>query len=223
MTQREKDENDYGSDFNRRSFPDWDSLYAKEEAVFSLPWYNKELDDDLREQLSSIKMTRGKRFLDLGTGPATQAIELCKLGFQVTATDISENAISRAKSMTKEEEGIEFIVDDILDSKLKEDYFDCIFDRGCFHVLEPSSRQRYVKQVSRILRDNGLLFLKTFSIKEPSQYGPYRFSIDGIKSIFSNKFEIALFKETVYQGTLSVLPRALFVILSKKDNEKLSV
>ncbi|MFL6494889.1 MAG: class I SAM-dependent methyltransferase [Nitrososphaera sp.] len=222
MTQKEKDDNDDDSSFIHRSFPHWDNLYANEEAVFSLPWYNKGLDDDLREQLSSINMTRGKRFLDLGTGPATQATELSKLGFQVTATDISKNAISRAKSMSKEED-IEFIVDDILNSKLKEDYFDYIFDRGCFHVLEPSSRQRYINQVSRILTDNGLLFLKTFSTKERSQYGPYRFSIDDIKSIFSNKFEIVSFKETVYQGTLSILPKALFTILRKNINQKLSV
>ena len=114
--------------------------------------------------------------------------------------------------------GIEFIVDDILESKLKEDSFDYIFDRGCFHVLEPSSRRRYVSQVSRLLRDEGLLFLKTFSAKEPSRGGggPYRFSIDEIDSIFSDRFVRQSFKETVYQGTLDILPKALFVVLSKK-------
>ena len=99
--------------FNNRSFPHWDNLYANETSVGSLPWYNKNLDYDLEEHLHTMNITKG-RFLDLGTGPATQAIELSKLGFQVTATDISENAITRAKRMSK---GIEFIVDDILDSK----------------------------------------------------------------------------------------------------------
>jgi SAM-dependent methyltransferase len=164
-----------------------------------------------------MTMAKG-RLLDLGTGPATQAIELSKLGFQVTATDISENAIARAKSMSKD---IEFIVDDILESKLKDDSFDYIFDRGCFHVLEPSSRQRYVNQVSRILRDGGLLFLKTFSTKEPSRGGgPYRFSIDEIGSIFTDSFVIYFFKETVYQGRLDILPKALFVVLRKRLKEK---
>ncbi len=199
--------------FNNRSFPQWDSLYTNEATIGSLPWYNKDLDDDLSEHLSTIKITKG-RFLDLGTGPATQATELSKLGFQVTATDISENAITRSKRMFKD---IEFIVDDILESKLKDDSFDYIFDRGCFHVLEPSSRQRYVDQVSRILRDGGLLFLKTFSAKEPSRGGgPYRFSIDDIDSIFSDRFVGESFKETVYQGTLDILPKALFVVLRKK-------
>jgi SAM-dependent methyltransferase len=200
--------------FNNRSFPHWNNLYANEASVGSLPWYNKDLDDDLREYLSTMKITKG-RFLDLGTGPATQAIELSKLGFQVTATDISENAIARAKRMSN---GIEFIVDDIHGSKLKDNSFDCIFDRGCFHVLEPSSRQRYVNQVNRLLRAGGLLFLKTFSTKEPSRGGggPYRFSIDEIDSIFSDRFTIHSFNETVYQGTLDILPKALFVVLRKK-------
>jgi SAM-dependent methyltransferase len=199
--------------FNNRSFPHWNDLYANETSIGSLPWYNKDLDNDLKEYLRTMKITKG-RFLDLGTGPATQAIELSKLGFQVTATDISEKAITRAKRMSKD---IEFIVDDILDSKLKEVSFDYIFDRGCFHVLEPSSRQRYVNQVSRLLSDGGLLFLKTFSTKEPLRVGgPYRFSIDEIDSIFSDRFVREFFKETVYQGTMEILPKALFVVLRKK-------
>src|ERR671913_174906 len=171
---------------NRSSFPHWDNLYANEANVSSLPWYNKNLDDDLREQLRRINITKG-RFLDLGTGPATQAIELFKLGFQVTATDISEKAIIRAKRVSKD---IEFIVDDIIDSKLKEEVFDYIFDRGCFHVLEPSMGG-----------------------------GPYRFSIDEINSIFCNRFVIESFKETIYQGTLDILPKAIFVVLRKKNKE----
>jgi len=201
--------------FNNRSFPHWDNLYANETSVGSLPWYNKSLDDDLEEYLHTVNLTKG-RFLDLGTGPATQAIELSKLGFQVTATDISENAITRAKRMTKD---IEFIVDNILDSKLREDSFDYIFDRGCFHVLKPSTRQRYVNQVSRLLRrEGGLLFLKTFSAKEHyvAGCGPYRFSIDEIDSVFSDGFVRQSFRETVYQGTLDILPKALFVVLRKK-------
>jgi SAM-dependent methyltransferase len=213
MTHKGGEEEEIGFN-NNRSFPHWDNLYANETSVGSLPWYNKDLDDDLEEHLRTMNITRG-RLLDLGTGPATQAIELSKLGFQVTATDISENAITRAKRMSKD---IEFVVDDILGSKLKEDSFDYIFDRGCFHVLEPSSRQRYVNQISRILREGGLLFLKTFSAKEPSRVGggPYRFSIDEIDSIFSDRFVRQSFKETVYQGTLDILPKALFVVLRKK-------
>jgi ubiquinone/menaquinone biosynthesis C-methylase UbiE len=206
MTQKDDDS------FRNKSFPEWNNLYASEATISSLPWYNTNLDDDLREQLRKSNITKGSKFLDLGTGPATQAIELSKLGFKVTATDISENAIVRAKRMSKD---IEFIVDDILDSELKDDTFDYIFDRGCFHVLASLSRQRYVGQVSRTLKDTGLLF-KTFSVSEPSTEGPYKFSFEMIRSIFGKEFEIDYSKETVYQGTLDMLPTALFGVLRKK-------
>jgi len=59
--------------------------------------------------------------------------------------------------------------------------------------------------------------VKSFSAKEPSRGGgPYRFSIDEIDSIFSVRFVREYFKETVYQGTLDILPKALFVVLKIK-------
>jgi hypothetical protein len=37
-----------------------------------------------------------------------------------------------------------------------------------------------------------------------------------IDPIFSDRFMRESFKETVYQGTLEILPKALFVVLRKK-------
>ena len=75
-------------------FPDWETLY-KSQKVETMPWYNQNLDSDLEEELHCRKVTNGK-FLDLGTGPATQAIWLSKLGFKVIGSDLSEAAIKRA-------------------------------------------------------------------------------------------------------------------------------
>jgi hypothetical protein len=79
LTMTRKEEEEEG--FNNKSFPHWNDLYANETGIGSLPWYNKDLDDDLKEYLSIMKITKG-RLLDLGTGPATQAIELSKFGFR---------------------------------------------------------------------------------------------------------------------------------------------
>jgi hypothetical protein len=48
------------------------------------------------------------------------------------------------------------------------------------------------------------------------QEGPYKFSKDGIRQLFRNDFIIMSVKDTVYQGTLDPLPRALFVVMSKQ-------
>jgi hypothetical protein len=53
---------------------------------------------------------------------------LAELGFNVIGSDLSEAAI-------KSEKNVNFIVDAILNSNLKDGEFGYIFDRGCFHVL----------------------------------------------------------------------------------------
>jgi hypothetical protein len=68
--------------------------------------------------------------------------------------------------------------------------FDYVFDRGCFHVLPIEKRPLYIREIKRILDDNGTLFLKCFSIKEPRQEGPYKFSEAEIRQLFRNEFVI---------------------------------
>jgi len=197
---------------SRKDFPDWETLY-KSQKVETMPWYNENFDSDLENELDERKISNGGKFLDLGTGPATQAVWLAKRGFRVIGSDISEAAINRARRIYATEKNINFRVDDILNSKFKDNEFDYIFDRGCFHVLSPAHRQTYIEKIKRILKANGILFLKCFSEKEPRQEGPYKFSPDDIRDLFDESFRIDGIKETVYQGTLDPFPKALFVVM----------
>jgi len=69
----------------------WDDRY-RETDVKQMPWFTEKLDADLVRELRRRRITSGT-FLDLCTGPGTQAIALSKMGFTVTSTDISETAI----------------------------------------------------------------------------------------------------------------------------------
>ena len=195
-----------------KDFPDWDTLY-KTQKIETMPWYNENLDSDLEKELAERKIITDGKFLDLGTGPATQAMWLAERGFKVIGSDISGAAISRAKKIYSKAKNVNFIVDDILNSKLKDNEFDYVFDRGCFHVLLPADRKKYISKIKKILKANGILFLKCFSNKEPRQEGPYKFSQDEIRDLFSESFQIHSVKETVYQGTLDPFPKALFVVM----------
>jgi SAM-dependent methyltransferase len=194
-----------------KDFPDWETLY-KTQKVETMPWYNESLDSDLEKELAERKVITDGKFLDLGTGPATQAMWLAERGFKVIGSDLSEAAISRAKKIYSNAKNVNFIVDDIINSKLKDNEFDYIFDR-CFHVLLPADRKKYISKIKKILKVNGILFLKCFSDKEPRQEGPYKFSQGEIRDLFSESFQIDRIKETVYQGTLDPLPKALFVVM----------
>jgi ubiquinone/menaquinone biosynthesis C-methylase UbiE len=200
-----------------KDFPNWNNLYNTQN-VETMPWYNENLDSDLEEELERRKISKG-RILDLGTGPATQAIQLAKRGLEVTGSDVSEAAIRRARELylhNSRDKEINFTVDNILNSKLKDKMFDYVFDRGCFHVLPIEKRPLYIREIKRILDDNGTLFLKCFSVKEPRQEGPYKFSEGEIRQLFGNEFVIISVTDTVYQGILDPVPRALFVVMSKQ-------
>jgi 2-polyprenyl-3-methyl-5-hydroxy-6-metoxy-1,4-benzoquinol methylase len=200
---------------DQRAFPGWEALYQNG-AVESMPWFNPELDDDLRQALDELGIQRGS-VLDLGTGPGTQAMQLARRGFDVTATDISASAIRLAQGKAQAQElGITWQQDDILATRLTRQ-FDLIFDRGCFHVLPPERRQEYVSTVANLLKPGGYLFLKCFSHLQPGTQGPHRFSPEQIREIFTSQLRVHSVVETVYQGTLDPLPRALFCAIRREE------
>ena len=195
-----------------KNFSDWDTFY-RENKLETMPWFFAKLDEDLKDAIDRLGINGGD-FLDLGTGPGTQAVELQKIGFNTTGSDISEYAVNKAQNLDAT-----FVVDDILDSRLQKDGFDYILDRGCFHVFDSEKHLEYIKNIKKILRPNGYLFLKCMSIKEtnlPEDKGPYRYSQEQIREIFSASFDIQDVKETVYYGTLDPLPKAIFFVMRKK-------
>lgn len=199
---------------NEKEFPNWDSYY-KENDVEKMPWFYEKLDQDVWDEIRSKDLIDGK-FLDLGTGPGTQAMQLANLGFDVIGSDLSKNAIDRAKKLYP---NIVYVVDDILNSKFSDNEFDFILDRGVFHIFEQEKLRDYLLQIRRILKKNGILFLKCMSIDEKffeNGNGPYLYSKEQIKEFFEKEFEILSIKNSVYYGTLTPLPKSLFAVMKNK-------
>ncbi len=194
-----------------RRFYDWGDLY-KTTRITEMPWYTPGLDEDLQDALDKLDLKAGT-FLDLGTGPATQANKLKERGFEVTGTDISEEAVRLA---IKAYPQIEFLQDDILHTNLT-GKFDFILDRGCFHVIDVNKRKIYAENVFNLLNDSGRLFLKCFSNKMPDWgYWPHHISEKIIKNTFGKLFIIDEIKDTEFKNNRnSNPPKALFVTMKK--------
>ena len=197
-----------------REFPDWETRY-REGNVEEMPWFYPELDPDFDQALERLSIRSGN-ILDLGTGPGTQAIELAKRGFAVTATDVSPSAIAKANARLKDAGvSVDFRQDDILNSTLDRQ-FDIVVDRGCFHVFSAEQRPAYLRSLKALLEPGNYLLLKTFSYRETMEEGPYRFRPEEIEQLFADDFTVVSITDSAFPSTLEHDPKALFCILKSR-------
>lgn len=188
----------------------WDEYYRARELKAVL-WYTEQMDQDFAALLAEHGRS-AKTILDLGTGPGTTAIELARLGYRVTASDISPTILDVARQRAGAlADLIDWRVDDIIRTSLSGP-FELIHDRGLFHVLKEKLRPRYVEQIRRLLKPNGILFLKTFSKQEPGDWGPFRFDIDELKDYFSKYFDLLEWQDTEIPSTKEKDPKALLAV-----------
>ena len=201
------------SGVTKRNAQDWEKTY-REAKPGDLPWDRGGPDPELVELVDGEKIKAG-RSIDLGTGPAHEAIFLRSRGFDVVAIDIAPTAIELAKANAAKASvsGIEWRVGDILKIADAGDCYDFVNDRACFHGLEPEERPAYISVMKRILRSGGNLFIRTFSDKEPPGPGPYRFSEAELKSYFTDGFAVLDFRQTVAS---SVNGRSMNVCLLRR-------
>jgi 2-polyprenyl-3-methyl-5-hydroxy-6-metoxy-1,4-benzoquinol methylase len=190
------------------------------------PWFNDKLDPDIEEYLAENGV-KSLDILDLGTCSGSQGIELAKRGHRVVGTDISETALKQAKLAAAGESGltISFLMDDIAESRLIDNQFDLVIDRGCYHSICSFNHEEYVASLRRVLRPGGVVLLKTMSSEERrfvtfDKVGgrevqmPFHFTAEQLRTLLSPHFVIELLRDSYfYSSVLDDPARAHFVIL----------
>lgn len=134
--------------------------------------------------------------LDLGCGNGRNSAYLDTKGFNVTGLEFSNSAIGQAKQRCK----AKFIQEDLINN----DYWnaesaDVIIDFGFFHFYPSSSRDRYLKNVNRILKKGGLYINESGRWADPPiidvKYVPPQLFKEDF-NIF-NDFDKIIFKENI--------------------------
>ena len=204
------------------------SMYRDGRAAPRWPWYADSLDPDVAQTLHEHGILGGA-LLDVGTCSGSQAIALAKLGFEVTGTDVSETALGKARAnLAREEAGltVEFVLDDIVSTRLPADRFDVILDRACFHSIYHFGKERYIENVLRILKPQGMVLMKTMSAEEErfDDYDtignltvqmPRHFDRQLLRDTFADSFTIHDIRDSFfYSSNLERPARAYLTILS---------
>lgn len=175
------------------------------------------------------------RALDIGCGGGRHSIVLAKEGFEAYSIDFSTSAIKAAKDNSRKAkvEGlISFQVGDALHLPYKDKLFDIINDDGCFHHISKDDWDKYIENVVRVLKKNGILRIKAFSkscpfytknkprgsenhwILVPGADYTYFFDKVELISLFEDRFEIIKLVEKYHSVTTE--KKFFFIILKKK-------
>jgi 2-polyprenyl-3-methyl-5-hydroxy-6-metoxy-1,4-benzoquinol methylase len=148
MAERVKDFYDQLASNYHFIFEDWDASIHRQAAV---------LGTILEKECGSPQTVR---ILDCACGIGTQALGLAKMGFQVTACDLSPVAMERTrKEAEKRGLSMRTFVSDMLDlTEVPDGEFDAVIcvDNALPHLANEEQLLRAASQIRRKLRPNGL-------------------------------------------------------------------
>ncbi len=177
----------------------WEKVFATKQET-EVSWYQQKPETSITF-FTENSISKEARIIDIGGGDSYLIDNLLDLGYEnLFLLDISSNAIERIKKrLEAKAEKVTFIVSDILDFK-PEITFDVWHDRASFHFLTSEKDiATYQKLISNSIKENGYLFMGTFSEKGPlkcsgleiTQYSESKF-----EAIFGANFEkIKCFEE----------------------------
>lgn len=101
--------------------------------------------------------------LELGCGEGKLSFILARSGYDVTAIDVSETAITWAKEKAqKNNQIVDFKTMSVVDlDSFKNETFDIVFDSLCAHCIIGSDRKIMFNHIHRILRNDGVFLLNS--------------------------------------------------------------
>lgn len=103
-------------------------------------------------------------FLDLGCGLGRHAVYMGKHGFEVTAFDLSDEAVQATRNWAERENlQIESRTGNMLALPFKNDSFDCIIAYNVIYHTDTIGFQTALEEIRRVLRPGGELFLTLIS------------------------------------------------------------
>jgi 2-polyprenyl-3-methyl-5-hydroxy-6-metoxy-1,4-benzoquinol methylase len=147
----------------------WEAVYQTKRET-DVSWFQ----DDPRLSLELIRAfapAEGGRIIDVGGGASLLVDRLLDFPFyRIAVLDISETALSKARSRPRERTSrVKWIVDDITEAESL-GTFDVWHDRAVFQFLtDAADRQKYVELSRRTVPVGGHLIIATFADDGPKR------------------------------------------------------
>lgn len=136
---------------------DYDNRYSTDEYYWGL--MPNSICYDIMKLIPPVKPYR---VLDIGCGEGKDAVFFARCGYSVTAFDISQSGIDKAKRLAEYNQvNVHFFKADILDYRPDQEY-DIIFSSGVFHLLPETMRKEFCDNLKSHTSNMGINALNVF-------------------------------------------------------------
>ena len=149
---------------------DFDEQYKREKCLWGLN------PSPIVKSLLNYK--KSGNVLDIGAGEGKNSIFLAKNGFDVTAIDISKEAVRKLKEFAlKEGVKINILTEDIINFEFKEKY-DMIISTATLHFLRKEDIDKVINSIKENTKEGGLNVITVFTTENPNKNFTYLFKIN---------------------------------------------
>jgi SAM-dependent methyltransferase len=155
----------------------------------SAPWDTGRPNQELLRVVEA-GLLPGKTLLEFGCGTGTNAIELARRGYQVTAVDAVDVAIDRARGKAKKAGvTVDFHTGDLTELELGGP-FDVLFDLGLYHMIRTRNLPGFLRALKRTSRRGTRWLSVAGNARERTPNGPPRVEEEEIRRELGPLFKI---------------------------------
>lgn len=189
----------------------FDRMYAAGDA----PWDSGVASQELVRAIDAGRF-QGRTVLEMGCGTGTNAIELARRGYRVTAVDLSDRAVRRAREKARAAGvTVDFRVGDLVRMELGNPY-DLLFDRGLYHGIRHFDLAGFLAQLRRVTRTGTRWLCLAGNAKETLPIGPPVVSEEEFRTELEPWFSILEAREFRFQLRVDSRPLAWSILMERR-------
>lgn len=158
----------------------------------------------------------GKRVLEFGCGSGTNSLELARRGYSVTAVDLAELPIQRAKERAQRADvRINFRVGDFTHMDLGGPY-DCLFDLSVYDGIRSRDLLGFLRALQRASRPGTRWLSLAGNAREPASDGPPVVREEEFRSELGSLFDFLEVREFRFDLAPNFKPLAWSILMERK-------
>ena len=167
---------------------------AERYATGETPWDTGVPNAELIRSVAAGELP-GKTVLELGCGTGTNAVELARRGYRVTAVDLVELAVQKARDRAKKAQvEVDFRTGDLTEMELGGPY-DVLFDSGVYHGIRTRDLAGFLRSLGGASRPGTRWLSLAGNPREAADIGPPTVREEEFRREFDPVFRIVRVRE----------------------------